>query len=247
MSIIDSVRMVSAPPHPAGKPFIYGALGATVLGGLLVGAWLFWLLLVVSGFVVFFFRDPERVQPGRPGLLLAPADGHVVHVGPAVPPPELGLGPEPRWRVATFLSVFDVHVNRSPCDGVVTRVAYRHGLFLNAADKDADSNERNALAIRLDDGSTVAVVQIAGLIARRILCHVREGQRLGAGERFGIIRFGSRTDLYLPPGIRPLVAEGQTMTGGETVIAELAGAPRNAANPAGSGGGLDGTGTVVLG
>lgn len=141
---------------------------------------------------------------------------------PAVPPAELGLGPEPRWRVAIFLSVLDVHVNRSPIAGVVTRIAYRHGKYLSAnMDKASTDNERNALAMRLDNGQDIAVVQIAGLIARRILCDVHEGQTLRAGERFGIIRFGSRTDLYLPHGVAPLVAVGQTMIGGETVMAEL--------------------------
>ena len=215
--------MVLAPPHPAGRPFIYGGLAVAILGGLLVGGWLFWPGLLFTLFCLYFFRDPERVQPPRPGALLAPADGRVVSVMPAVPPEALGLGPEPRWRVAIFLSVLDVHVNRAPADGVVTRIAYRKGKFLNASlDKASDDNERNALAMKLDDGSTIAVVQIAGLIARRILCHVEEGQRLSAGERFGIIRFGSRTDLYLPPGVRPLVVPGQIMIGGETVIADPA-------------------------
>ena len=162
------------------------------------------------------------MPPARPGVLVAPADGKVVSVAPAAPPPELGLGPAPRWRVGIFLSVLDVHVNRMPADGTVTRIAYRHGAFVNASlDKASDDNERNALAIRLPDGREIAVVQIAGLIARRILCHVREGDAVHAGARFGIIRFGSRTDLYLPEGVRPLVAEGQTMIGGETVVAEL--------------------------
>jgi len=139
-----------------------------------------------------------------------------------VPPAELGLGEAPRWRVAIFLSVMDVHVNRVPVDGTVTRIAYRHGKYLNASlDKASDDNERNAIAIRLADGRDLAVVQIAGLIARRILCDIREGDAVQAGDRFGIIRFGSRTDVYLPDGVRPLVAEGQTMIGGETVIADL--------------------------
>src|SRR6185312_11616814 len=169
-----------------------------------------------------FFRDPERVPPGRVGTLVAPADGKVVSVTPAVPPPELGLGSVPRWRVAIFLSVIDVHVNRVPADGTVTRISYRHGRFFNASlDKASDDNERNAIAIRLPDGREIAVVQIAGLIARRILCNIREGDAVHAGARFGMIRFGSRTDLYLPEGVRPLVAEGQTMVGGETVVAEL--------------------------
>jgi phosphatidylserine decarboxylase len=151
----------------------------------------------------------------------------VVSVELAVPPEELGLGPAARWRVAIFLSVLDVHVNRMPVDGVVTRIAYRAGAFVNAAlDKASSDNERNALAVRLPDGRAVAVVQIAGLIARRILCAAKEGEVVRAGERFGIIRFGSRTDTYLPDGVRPLVAVGQTMIGGETVIAELGPAER---------------------
>jgi phosphatidylserine decarboxylase len=140
------------------------------------------------------------------------------------PPPELGLGNEPRWRVATFLSVLNVHVNRMPAAGQVTRIAYHAGKFLNAAhDKASDENERNAIALELPDGRNLAVVQIAGLIARRILCEVREGDRVTAGARFGIIRFGSRTDLYLPPGVVPLVSVGQTAIGGETVMALLEG------------------------
>ena len=223
MAIGRSLRLVLAPPHPAGRPFIIGGSAVAVLGGLLLGGWLFWLGALFTAFCMFFFRDPTRVPPARPGLVLAPADGKVVSVMPAVPPPELGLGPAPRWRVATFLSVLDVHVNRVPADGTVTRIAYRHGAFLNASlDKASEDNERNAIALRLPDGRDLAVVQIAGLIARRILCDLREGDSVQAGERFGIIRFGSRTDVYLPEGVRPLVAEGQTMIGGETVIAELA-------------------------
>ena len=211
-----------APPHPAGKPFIVGGVVVAALGGLLLGAWAFWLGVAFASFCLYFFRDPARVAPGRPGLVLAPADGKVVSVGPAAPPAELGLGTAPRWRVGIFLSVMDVHVNRVPADGTVTRIAYRHGAFVNASlDKASEENERNAVAIALPDGRSLAVVQIAGLIARRILCDLREGDTVQAGDRFGIIRFGSRTDLYLPPGVRPAVAEGQTMIGGETVIADL--------------------------
>ena len=221
MSVADDVRSVLAPPHPAGRPFIIGGLAAIMLG-LVLGAWLSWIGLVFTLFCLFFFRDPERVPPGRPGAIVAPADGRIVIIVPAVPPPELGLGDAPRWRVSIFLSVLNVHVNRVPIDGVVTRIAYRHGAFVSASlDKASDDNERNALAIRLADGRQIAVVQIAGLIARRILCSVREGEAVHGGDRFGIIRFGSRTDIYLPEGIRPLVAVGQTMVGGETVIAEL--------------------------
>ncbi len=218
---LDTIFMVLAPPHPAARPFLAGGLVAVVLG-LVLGAWLFWLGILFVLFCLYFFRDPERVAPARPGVILAPADGRVVAVAPAAPPGELGLGPAPRWRVAIFLSVLDVHVNRVPAGGTVTRIAYRHGKFLNASlDKASDENERNALAIRLPDGREIAVVQIAGLIARRILCAVREGDAVSTGARFGIIRFGSRTDLYLPEGVRPLVVEGQRMIGGETVIAEL--------------------------
>jgi phosphatidylserine decarboxylase len=222
MSLTSTIRLVLARPHPAGMPFIWGGVAVALLGWLLLGAWLFWLGAAFTGFCLYFFRDPDRVVPARRNAVVAPADGRVVMVGPAVPPAELGLGDTPRPRVAIFLSVLDVHVNRAPVEGRITRIAYRHGAFVNAAlDKASDDNERNALAIRTTDGRDLAVVQIAGLIARRIVCTVREGDMVGTGERFGIIRFGSRTDVYLPEGTRPLVAVGQTMIGGETVIAEL--------------------------
>lgn len=193
-----------------------------LLLGFALGAWLIWAGLLFTLFCLYFFRDPERVAPLRAGVIVAPADGRVVSVALATPPPELGLGVALRWRVSIFLSVLNVHVNRVPADGVVTRIAYRHGAFVNASlDKASMSNERNAMAIRLSTGQEIAVVQIAGLIARRILCSVREGDPVQAGDRFGIIRFGSRTDLYLPEGLRPLVEEGQTMIGGESLIAEL--------------------------
>ena len=216
-----SFRMVFAPPHPAGYPFLIGAAVAILAGAVLAG-WLAWIGVLFGLFCLYFFRDPQRVPPARTGLMLAPADGKVVSVASMPPPPELGIGSEPRWRVGIFLSVLDVHVNRVPADGIVTRIAYRHGRFVNASlDKASDLNERNALALRLPDGREIAVVQIAGLIARRIVCAVREGDAVRAGDRFGIIRFGSRTDLYLPQGVVPLVTAGQTMIGGETVIADL--------------------------
>ena len=222
MPLLEDLGHVLAPPHPAGRPFILGGLVAVLLG-LLLAPWLAWLGLLFALLCLYFFRDPERVPPGRPGAVIAPADGRVVSLMPAVPPSELGLGKVPRWRVSIFLSVLDVHVNRVPADGIVTRIAYRHGSFLNASlDKASEANERNAIALRLPDGREIAVVQIAGLIARRIVCDLREGDAVHAGQRLGIIRFGSRTDLYLPEAVRPLVAVGQTMIGGETVIAELA-------------------------
>ena len=223
MSLVASLQMVLSLPHPAGRPFIIGGAVAVVAGAVFA-PWLVWLGAAFMLFCLYFFRDPERVAPVREGVLVAPADGRVVSVVMAVPPGELDMGAAPRWRVAIFLSVLDVHVNRVPIDGTVTRIAYRHGKFLNASvDKASTDNERNALAIRLADGREIAVVQIAGLIARRILCDVREGDAVRTGARFGIIRFGSRTDLYLPEGVLPLVCEGQLMIGGETVIAELEG------------------------
>ncbi len=221
MTPIESFRSVLAPPHPVGRPFIGGGVVLTLLG-VFVGAWLAWLGVVFTLFCLYFFRDPDRVPPKRVGAVVAPADGRVVSVTQAVPPAELGLGDGPRWRVAIFLSVLDVHVNRMPASGTVTRIAYRAGRFVNASmDKASEHNERNALALRLPDGRQMAVVQIAGLIARRIVCQVREGQAVLGGSRFGIIRFGSRTDLYLPEGVRPLVEVGQLTVGGETVLAEL--------------------------
>lgn len=221
MTTIETIRSVLSPPHPAGRPFILGGIVAALLGPL-VGVWVFWLGASFTLFSLYFFRDPERVAPARPGVVVAPADGRVVSVMQVAPPAELGLGPAPLWRVAIFLSVIDVHVNRAPVDATVTRVAYRHGKYFNASlDKASDDNERNALALRLPDGRAMAVVQIAGLIARRIVCAVHEGDTVRRGARFGIIRFGSRTDLYLPEGVLPLVAVGQTMIGGETVLADF--------------------------
>jgi phosphatidylserine decarboxylase len=221
MSLVDAIHDALPPPHPAGWPFIAGGIVLIILG-LIFAHWLFWIGLLAALGCVFFFRDPERVPPGRPGAILAPADGRVAAIVTGAPPPELGLGSAPRWRVSIFLSVLNVHVNRVPADGTVTRIAYRHGAFVNASlDKASDANERNAIAVRLPDGRDIAIVQIAGLIARRILCTLREGETVHAGARLGLIRFGSRTDLYLPEGVRPLVVEGQTMIGGESVIAEL--------------------------
>lgn len=219
--MIEDVRSVLAPPHRAGWPFIGLGIAVAIIG-LLFGRWLVWIGAAFALFCLYFFRNPERVQPTRADAVVAPADGRVVLVGQAVPPEDLGLGSAPRWRVAIFLSVLDVHINRVPFGGTVMRVAYRHGAFVSASmDKASDSNERNGIAIRLQDGRDMGVVQIAGLIARRIICTVREGDVVQTGARFGLIRFGSRTDLYLPEGVRPLVVPGQYMIGGETVIAEL--------------------------
>lgn len=221
MTLIDTFRLVLAPPHRTATPFLAGSAAVAVLGLLLWGP-LFWVGVLFGAFCLYFFRNPERVAPGRPELVLAPADGRVINVAPAVPPTELGLPAAPVWRVSIFLSVLNVHVNRVPADGTVTRISYRHGAFVNAAlDKASEANERNAVVLRLADGRALAFVQIAGLVARRIVCDLREGDVVHAGERFGIIRFGSRMDVYLPPGVTPVVVEGQTMIAGESILATL--------------------------
>lgn len=205
-----------------GWRFIAIFAAVTFLAALTGVAWLFWPMMGLTLWSIYFFRDPPRGVPQQDDLLIAPADGLVQMVTEAVPPAELGLGDRPLTRVSIFLSVFDVHINRSPCAGTVEVVAYRPGKFLNAAaEKASEDNERMAIALRRPDGRLIGCVQIAGWVARRIVCRIKAGQSIAAGERFGHIRFGSRTDLYLPPGARLLVAAGQRMIGGETVMAEL--------------------------
>ena len=182
-----------------------------------------WIGVGLTVWCYYFFRDPDRVTPTREGLIVSPADGVVQMIGKFAPPEELGLGSEPMTRVAVFMNVFNCHVNRAPVAGRVEKIAYRPGKFLNASlDKASVDNERNGLAIRMADGRAIGVVQIAGLVARRIVCEVAEGQALRTGERFGMIRFGSRLDVYLPEGVAPLVAVGQSAVAGETVLADLA-------------------------
>ena len=205
-----------------GWRFIAAFAAVTFLAAFSGVAWLFWPLMAITLWSIYFFRDPPRGVPQQDDLLIAPADGLVQMVTAAVPPAELGLGAEPLTRVSIFLSVFDVHINRAPCAGTVDVMAYRPGKYLNAAaDKASEENERMAIAFRRADGRAIGCVQIAGWVARRIVCRIKPGQTVAAGERFGHIRFGSRTDLYLPPGARLLVAAGQRMIGGETVMAEL--------------------------
>ena len=216
-------RYLWTPIHREGWPFIALFAVAAVLLGL---AWapLGWLGGAATVWCAYFFRDPDRVTPTRPGLVISPADGVVCMVGHAVPPTELGMSSEPRMRVSVFMSVFDVHVNRLPVDGTVVKVAYKPGKFLNASlDKASEDNERLGLRLALADGREIACVQIAGLVARRIKCDVPEGRAGRAGERYGLIRFGSRVDVYLPDGVAPLVACGQRMIAGETVLADLSG------------------------
>jgi phosphatidylserine decarboxylase len=221
MSIYDSIRKQLTPIHPEGYPFIGGfALGSLIL------FWLWtplgWLATLATLWCAYFFRDPPRVTPVRDGLVIAPADGRVSQVVNAVPPAELGLGERPLPRISIFMSVFDCHVNRSPVAGRIEKVAYRAGKFLSAdLDKASEDNERNALLIATAAGQRIVVVQIAGLVARRIVPFAREGDAVVAGQRIGMIRFGSRVDVYLPEGMRALAAEGQTAIAGETVLADL--------------------------
>jgi phosphatidylserine decarboxylase len=227
MSVINSIRSQLSPIHPEGYPFIGGfALVAIIL------LWLWpplgWLAVVATLWCAYFFRDPRRVTPVREGLLIAPADGRVSRVADAVPPTELALGARPLTRISIFMSVFNCHVNRSPLAGRVERVVYRKGAFISAdLDKASESNERNMFVIAAAGGPRVGVIQIAGLVARRIVPFVREGEAVAAGQRIGMIRFGSRVDVYLPEGVRALVGEGQTAIAGETVLADWKAAELN--------------------
>ncbi|MCF4164182.1 phosphatidylserine decarboxylase [Zavarzinia compransoris] len=221
MDILASIRSALHPLHREGVRFVLIFAIATLIL-FLIWKPLGWIGVVLTVWCAYFFRDPPRATPTRLGLVVSPADGKVVSTADAVPPEELGLGEAPRPRVSIFMSVFDVHVNRMPVTATVDRISYRPGKFLNAADdKASDDNERNSLRLILDDGRDLGVVQIAGLVARRIVCDVEPGEKLEAGTRFGIIRFGSRLDVYLPPGTVPLVAAGQTAIAGETVIADF--------------------------
>ncbi len=209
------------PVHRAGWPFLAIFAVITVI--------LWWVAqplgflgVLLTIWCAYFFRDPDRVTPTRPGLVISPADGVVQMIQPAVPPAELGLDQRPRMRISIFMDVLSVHINRAPVDGEVVAVAYRPGKFLNAAlDKASDENERSSMHLRTTDGHDFCVVQIAGLVARRILSWTQAGQKLRAGERYGMIRFGSRVDVYLPDGLQPLVSVGQLAVAGETVLADF--------------------------
>lgn len=218
---VSLLKVVLVPIHREGWRFIaIFAVIALLLG--LLWAPLGWLGALLTAWCAFFFRDPERITPVREGLVIAPADGLVQMIGMAVPPAELEMGPEPRMRVCIFMNVFNVHVNRVPTYGRILKLAYRPGKFVNAAlDKASEDNERMAVRMAMDDGREIAFVQIAGLVARRIRCDIVEGQSVRVGERFGLIRFGSRVDVYLPDGANPQVICGQSTTAGETVIADL--------------------------
>ncbi len=209
------------PMHREGYPFV-GIFAAITL--VLFWLWdpLGWIGVGLTVWCYYFFRDPKRSVPQGAGLIVSPADGVVSLIERAVPPPELGMGPDALLRVSVFMNVFNCHVNRAPIAGRIAAIAYRPGKFLNASlDKASDDNERNSLCLELADGRKIAVVQIAGLVARRIVCFSKPEDMLRTGERFGLIRFGSRVDVYLPEGVTPQVALGQSMCAGETVIAEL--------------------------
>lgn len=219
-NLLDTIRGSLAPIHPEGYRFITIFFVIAVLLGWFWGP-LFWVGLFLTGWCAYFFRDPQRVTPVGRSLVISPADGKVSLIDHAVPPRELELGSEPMLRVCVFMNVFNCHVNRAPIAGKIETIAYKPGKFLNAElDKASEDNERNSLVISTPAGN-VGVVQIAGLVARRIVSFVKDGQSLTMGERFGLIRFGSRLDVYLPEGAKPLVAEGQTAIAGETVLADF--------------------------
>jgi phosphatidylserine decarboxylase len=214
------LRRVLAPLHPDGFKFVAGGVLATLLLFLL-WAPAGWAAAVVTLWMVYFFRDPWRVTPTRPGLLISPADGIVVSIAAATPPSELAMGDMAVVRIGIFLNIFDVHVTRAPVGGRVTAMRYTKGRFVNASlDKASEGNERLAIRIAPPEGRDVAFVLVAGLIARRIVCNLYEGQQVASGQRIGIIRFGSRVDIYCPPPYVPMVVTGQRMVGGETVIAD---------------------------
>ena len=220
--LLQTIRKVFVPIHEAGYPFI--AIFA-LFSLLLALAWspLGWVGLILTTWCVYFFRDPARVTPIREGIIVSPGDGVVQKISSCVPPAELEMGNEERVRISVFLSVFDVHVNRIPVAGAVSKLHYFPGKFFNAElDKASEENERQMIRITTAEGVNIGLVQIAGLVARRILCDLKEGQSVKTGERFGLIRFGSRCDVYLPVGAAPLVIVGQRAIGGETIFADLA-------------------------
>jgi phosphatidylserine decarboxylase len=220
--VIDSIRSALVPVHREGYKFIAIFAVVTLLMFKFMPDLFGWIGVVLTLWCAYFFRDPERTTPLRDGLVIAPADGRVSAIETVTSPPELDLGGEERTRVSIFMNVFDVHVNRSPVDATIAALNYVPGKFINAElDKASEDNERQALTLEQADGTRIGVVQIAGLVARRIVKFVDSGDRLLAGQRFGLIRFGSRVDVYLPPGKNALVCVGQRAVAGETVLADL--------------------------
>ena len=220
MSLINTVRNTLVPVHKEGYPFIAGFFVVSLVLGFL---WepLMWVGFILTAWCAYFFRDPERMTPLDDDLVISPADGRVSSIAMMTPPEELGLGTVPMLRITVFMNVFNCHVNRAPVRGTIRRIAYRAGKFVNAElDKASHENERNGLVIETAHGE-IGVVQIAGLVARRIICWSVPNDTLQAGERFGLIRFGSRLDVFLPEGAEPRVSLGQTAIAGETVLAEF--------------------------
>jgi phosphatidylserine decarboxylase len=222
MSLIDTIKSSFVPIHPEGYRFIAIFAGIALILFWLGVPLLGWSAVILTLWCAYFFRDPARVTPTQEGLVISPADGRVSLIVDVVPPPELDLSRQKVTRVSVFMNVFDVHVNRAPCAGRLAQITYIPGAFINAElDKASEDNERQALTLELNDGRRIGVVQIAGLVARRIVKFVQAEDRLSAGQRFGLIRFGSRVDVYLPEGVSPQVCVGQRAIAGETVIADL--------------------------
>jgi phosphatidylserine decarboxylase len=223
MSIVDSISSSFVPIHREGWRFMAIFAAVTLVLFWLDWTALAWIGVIATAWCAYFFRDPERVTPLRQGLIISPADGRISAIEKVVPPPELELNRELHTRISVFMNVFDVHVNRAPVESRISKVTYIPGAFLNAElDKASEDNERQAFTLELSDGLKIGVVQIAGLIARRIVKFVNDGEHLGVGQRIGLIRFGSRVDVYLPAAVSPLVAVGQRAIAGETVFADLA-------------------------
>ena len=225
MSLAQSVRSAIVPVHRDGWKFVAIFAGVTLVAALLLGQTAFWIGAILTVWCAYFFRDPERVTRLDDAFVVSPADGVVSAIGPVRPPVELGLGTEPLTRISIFMNVFSVHVNRVPLSGRVRRAVRKAGRFLNAElDKASVENERAGLVIEGEHG-TIGVVQVAGLVARRILFWKEEGQIVEQGERYGLIRFGSRLDVYLPDTCHPRVALGQQAVAGETVLAVFLAGP----------------------
>jgi|TARA_B110000208_G_scaffold35556_1_gene47075 phosphatidylserine decarboxylase len=218
---MNMMKVIAVPMHPEGRKFV--AIFAAVAAALwLVWEPFFWLGVGMTFWCYYFFRDPVRSVAQKPGLILSPADGVISLITKTVPPVEMLLGNKALTRVSVFMNVFNCHVNRAPMAGEVIAITYHHGKFVNASlDKASEHNERNSLTIEAADKTRIGVTQIAGLVARRIVCFTKVGNGLSVGERFGLIRFGSRLDVFLPEGIEPAVGLGQTAVAGETVLAHL--------------------------
>lgn len=219
--LLETIKSIFVPIHPEG----WVSIALFALTSLILSIFLpffAWIGLFVTTWCVYFFRNPNRVTPIREGLVISPADGVIQSISKVVPPAELELGDSERTRVSIFMNVFNVHVNRIPITGSISKIHYKAGTFLNASlDKASEQNEQNLIKITTPENIEIGVVQIAGLVARRIVCDLDMGQPVKTGETFGIIRFGSRVDVYLPPDVQSMAIEGQTAVGGETILADL--------------------------